>query len=62
MSHSKLDAYITECCDCDEMLPNDSQIPGESIRTATLELSITDGPFVETKEHLGGILDLETDD
>lgn len=32
------------------------------LRRASSDLSITDGPFAETKEHLGGILVLGTED
>ena len=31
-------------------------------RCPSADLSITDGPFAETKEHLGGILVLDTED
>jgi hypothetical protein len=31
-------------------------------RRSSGNLSITDGPFAETKEHLGGILVLDTED
>jgi hypothetical protein len=32
------------------------------LRPSSENLSITDGPFAETKEHLGGILVLEADE
>jgi hypothetical protein len=32
------------------------------LKHASADLSITDGPFAETKEHLGGILVLESEE
>jgi hypothetical protein len=72
MSQSERDAFIAECLAYDEELrKNGYMIGGEalqSVRTATTlrfhngRVSITDGPFAETKEQLGGILVLEARD
>lgn len=65
-------AIMDECFDYDEMLKKNGHFAGgEALQTAenatTLRwkngrVSITDGPFVETKEQLGGILVLEAED
>jgi hypothetical protein len=72
MSQSERDAFMAECFTYDEELrKNGYMIGGEalqSVRTATTlrfqngRVSITDGPFAETKEQLGGILVLEARD
>ena len=72
MSQSERDAFMAECFAYDEELrKNGYMIGGEalqSVRTATTlrfqngRVSITDGPFAETKEQLGGILVLEARD
>jgi hypothetical protein len=65
-------AIIDECFDYDDVLREDGHfIGGEALQSAgnatTLrwkngKVSITDGPFAETKEHLCGILVLEAKD
>ena len=72
MSESERDAMIKECFAYDDVLrKNGHMIGGEalqSVRNATAlrwqngKVSVTDGPFAETKEQLGGILVLEADD
>ena len=69
MSKSERGAFMDECFAYDDVLrKNGHMIGGEalqSVRTATTlrfrngRVSITDGPFAETKEQLGGILMLE---
>ncbi|MCI0415476.1 hypothetical protein L0222_22105 [bacterium] len=64
MSHNKLAAYIRDCFAFDEIFPNNvtEKERVRRARTAILlrpwnrKLSITDGPFAETKEYLGGTL------
>lgn len=72
MSEREQKAFIDECLTYDkELRKNGHFIGGEalqSVRTATTvrykngKLSVTDGPFAETKEQLGGILVLEARD
>lgn len=72
MSPSERNAFVTECLAYDEVLrKNGHMIGGEalqSVRTAATlrfqngRVSVTDGPFAETKEQLGGILVLEARD
>jgi hypothetical protein len=72
MSQSERDAFMEECFVYDDALrKNGHMIGGEalqSVRTAiTLRFKggkvlLTDGPFAETKEQLGGILVLEARD
>jgi len=72
MSKSAQDAFINECLAYDDVLRKHGHIIGgealQSVRTATTlrfqngKVSITDGPFAETKEQLGGILVLEAQD
>jgi hypothetical protein len=71
MSESERDAMIKECFAYDDVLrKNGNMIGGEalqSVRNATTlrskngKVSVTDGPFAETKEQLGGLLVLEAD-
>ena len=72
MSESERDAMIKECFAYDnELRKNGNVIGGEalqSVRNATTlrwrngKVSVTDGPFAETKEQLGGILVIEAND
>ena len=72
MSESERNAFVDECFTYDdELRKNGHFIGGEALQGAenatTLhfrngKLSITDGPFAETKEQLGGILILEATD
>ena len=72
MAEAERNAMVDECFAYDDVLhKNGHFIGGEALqgpRTgATLrckngKVSVTDGPFAETKEHLGGILILEAMD
>jgi hypothetical protein len=72
MSASERDEFLRECLAFDETLRKSGRVlSGESLHSAasakTLrfqggELTVTDGPFAETKEQLGGFMVLEADD
>jgi len=72
MSESERHAFIDECFDYDdELRKNGRFVGGEALQgpqnAVTLrydngKVSITDGPYAETKEQLGGILLLEATD
>ena len=72
MSESERNTFLDECFSYDdELRKNGHFIGGEALQGAenatTLrfrngKLSITDGPFAETKEQLGGIMILEAID
>jgi hypothetical protein len=72
MSESERNAMLDECFTYDDLLRKDGHFAGgealQSPRNATTlrwqggKLSITDGPYAETKEQLGGILVLEATD
>ncbi len=72
MSEGERYAFLDECFAYDEVLKKNGHFVGgealQSARNATTlrwrrgKLSITDGPFAETKEQLGGILVLEATD
>ncbi len=72
MSQSERDAMIKECFAYDDVLRKNGHFIGgealQSVRNSTTlrwrdgKVSITDGPFAETKEQLGGILVLEAKD
>ncbi|MGH7431273.1 MAG: YciI family protein [Candidatus Methylomirabilales bacterium] len=72
MSESQREALIEECFAYDDVLrKNGHFIGGEALQSArnatTLrwqngKVSVIDGPYAETKEHLGGILILEAKD
>ena len=72
MSESERNAMLDECFTYDDMLRKNGHFAGgealQSPRNATTlrwqggKLSITDGPYAETKEQLGGILVLEATD
>jgi hypothetical protein len=73
MSKSEQDAMVNECLAYDEVLKKDGQWTGEgealqlsrSAKTLRLKegkLIVTDGPYAETKEQLGGFGFLEADD
>ncbi len=72
MSESEQTAVLDECFAYDDVLrKNGHFVGGEALQSArnaaTLQLkngkvTVTDGPFVETKEQLGGILILEATD
>ncbi|MGA9362985.1 MAG: YciI family protein [Bacteroidota bacterium] len=72
MSESERNAFMDECFDYDDVLRKNGNFAGgealQSPRNATTlrfqsgKVSITDGPYAETKEQLGGILILEAKD
>ena len=72
MSESERNAIMDECFTYDDVLRKNGHFAGgealESPRNATTirlrngHVSITDGPYTETKEQLGGILVLEATD
>jgi hypothetical protein len=72
MPGSRQKSFVAECLAYDSLLREQGHFAGgealQSARTATTlrpangKLSITDGPFAETKEQLGGIMILEARD
>jgi len=72
MSESERNAMMDECFTYDDMLrKNGHFVDGEALQSAQSattvrwqngKVSITDGPYAETKEQLGGILVLEAKD
>jgi hypothetical protein len=72
MSESERNAMMDECFAYDDVLRKNAHFAGgealQSPRNATTlrwqngKVSITDGPYAETKEQLGGILLLEATD
>ena len=72
MSESDQKTFMDECFAYDDELRKNGHFAGgealQSARSATTlryqngKVSITDGPFTETKEQLGGILILEAQD
>ena len=72
ISESERNAFIDECLAYDDVLRKNGHFVGgearQSPRTATTlrsqngKISVTDGPYAETKEQLGGILVLEAKD
>jgi hypothetical protein len=72
LSESEREAFMEECFAYDDVLRKNGYFLGgealQSVRSATTlrwqngRASVTDGPFAETKEQLGGILVLEATD
>jgi hypothetical protein len=72
MSESERNAFLDGCFDYDDELRKNGHFAGgealQPARNATTlrwkngKVSITDGPYAETKEQLGGILILEATD
>jgi len=72
MSESERNAFIDECFDYDDVLRRNGHFVGgealqgpqgaTTLRFQNGRVSITDGPYAETKEQLGGILILEARD
>ena len=72
MSESERNAFVDECFTYDDMMrKNGHLVGGEALQgprsAATLryqngKVSVTDGPFAETKEQLGGFMILEAKD
>jgi hypothetical protein len=68
-SEDERNAMIDECTAYDDVLKkNGNWVSGEALRSATTlryqngKVSVTDGPFAETKEVLGGLLIIEASD
>jgi hypothetical protein len=71
MSESERNAFIDECVAYDVLRKDRHFVGGEALqsprnaatlRSQTGKVSVTDGPYAETKEQLGGILVLEAND
>ena len=72
MSESERNAFIDECFAYDDVLRKNGHFAGGealqgpqnavTLRFTNGKVSITDGPYAETKEQLGGILILEAKD
>jgi hypothetical protein len=72
LSESERNALVDECFAYDDLLRKNGHFAGgealQGARNATTlrwkdgKATVTDGPFAETKEQLGGILILEADD
>ncbi len=72
MSEGEGNAFLDECFTYDDVLRKNGHFVGgealQSTRNATTlkwrngKVSVTDGPFAETKEQLGGIMVLEAAD
>ena len=72
MSERERQAFVDGCFAYDDVLRNDGHFAGgealQSARTAVTlrfrdgKVVVTDGPYAETKEQVGGILILEADD
>ena len=72
MSEGERNAFIDQCFAYDDVLRKNGNFAGgealQSARTAATlrwvngKVSVTDGPFAEAKEQLGGILVLEASD
>ncbi len=72
ISESERNRFMDECIDYDDQLRKNGHFAGgealqgfetaSTVRWANGKVSVTDGPYAETKEQLGGILILEADD
>src|SRR5512134_40920 len=72
MSETERNAFVDACFAYDDVLRKGSQFAGgEALQPASQartlrfrdgKVSVTDGPYAETKEQIGGILILEADD
>jgi hypothetical protein len=71
MSESQQQRFMDECLAYDDVLRKNGPIGGEALQSArnakTLRLqngkvTITDGPYAETKEQIGGFLSFEAKD
>jgi hypothetical protein len=72
MSETEINAFVDECCTYDDVLRKNGHFAGgdalqgpESAVTLRFQggkVAVTDGPYAETKEQLGGILILEAKD
>ncbi len=72
MSGSERNAMVDECCAYDDVLRKNGHFAGgealqspqdaKTLRWKNGKVLVTDGPYAETKEQLGGILVLEARD
>ncbi len=72
LSENERNAWMDECFDYDDVLRKHGHFAGGealagagsavTLRWKNGKVAVTDGPFAETKEQLGGILILEADD
>jgi hypothetical protein len=72
MSEGERNAFVDECFTYDDVLRQNGHLAGgdalqgvenpTTLRFQNGKVSVTDGPFAETKEQLGGILVLEAKD
>ena len=72
MSESQRNAFVDTCFDYDDVLRENGHFAGEealqpasnavTLRFQNGKVVVTDGPYAETKEQLGGILVLEAKD
>ena len=72
MSESERETFVKECVAYDNVLRKDGYFlrlealqnarSAKTLRHRNGKVSITDGPYAETKEQLGGILLLDADD
>jgi hypothetical protein len=72
MSESERETFVKECFAYDNILRKDGHFlrlealqsarSAKTLRHRNGKVSITDGPYAETKEQLGGILLLDADD
>ena len=72
MSESERKAYVSDCSAYDELLRKEGHMLGGealgsvsgavTVRGVKGRVTVTDGPFAETKEQLGGIMVLEARD
>jgi hypothetical protein len=72
MSESERNAFVDTCFDYDDLLRENGHFAGgEALQPASNAVTlrfqdgkvvVTDGPYAETKEQLGGILVLEAND
>jgi hypothetical protein len=72
MSESDMNAFVDECLTYDDVLRKNGHFAGGealqgpqaamTLRFQNGRVSVTDGPYAETKEQLGGILILEARD
>ena len=71
-SESEINQFMDDCFDYDDLLRKNGHFTGgealqgaetaSTVRWVNGKVTVTDGPYAETKEQLGGILILEADD
>src|SRR5437660_186444 len=72
MSEADRDAFVRDCLDYDDILRLSGNLiqaqalrparTGATLRSRNGQVLISDGPFIETKEQLGGIMMIEASD